>query len=183
MPPEIEIPHALQIAFQHVEDMTEAAPFAGTIAGFGQGGFLEVSDRVKGIGYFLNMKWITANKRAARRNTYMNEFVWDPINLRFCTLSASGMLDNGNGSPHQGLARAIDADESWVCGGTILRPSAEDAQATLKTKGILHVTEFSGHFGHHWTDKIRNQFSRYMQFRTGLIIKNDGYNADLVVTP
>jgi len=175
-------------ACQVVTDMVEAAPL-DTINGMSGKGplpnsddktrsYLEVSDRVKSISYFLHMPFVEY-----RTNTYMNEFVWDPINLRFCTLSASGSVKDRNGSPHQGLARAIGADENYVCGGCIYAPHTINAQTipdkprnSLASKGVLRVSEFSGHFGQNWNDAIRAQFRRYMELRTGLVVQNAGFN-------
>ncbi|WP_328611702.1 polymorphic toxin type 43 domain-containing protein [Amycolatopsis sp. NBC_00345] len=77
------------------------------------------------------------------------EFVFEPSTGRFLTGDPSdiGLV----GSPHEQLARALDADENAVLGGTIYREGGE-----------LVFTENSGHYGHRWDGMTRDQFQAFL---------------------
>lgn len=158
----------LKESLQLIEDM-KAAPALKEDGVAGRGpelGVVLVSDKVKSLNYFLNMPFVKlANKK--RRDTLMHEFVWDPINIQFATIVYGIRL---HGSPHQTLARAIGADEQFVCGGTIRYPTEQAAPRSLGVIARLCTDEFSGHFGERWTDPVRLQYKKYMNLRTGLVI-------------
>ncbi|WUJ19748.1 polymorphic toxin type 43 domain-containing protein [Streptomyces sp. NBC_00390] len=78
------------------------------------------------------------------------EFIFEPGTGRFITGDPAHL--GLKGSPHEQLARSIDADEMTVLGGTIFRDN-----------GRLVFTENSGHYGHRWTDAMRNQFKDFLK--------------------
>jgi hypothetical protein len=57
------------------------------------------------------------------------------------------------GSPHQRLARSIDADEGTVVGGMFKRGP----------NGEMLTNEQSGHYWENWTPEIRQQFEQKMR--------------------
>jgi Bacterial toxin 43 len=112
---------------------------AAKVAGSGPApGVLEVSGRMASSAAVRNF----SGKRAV-------EFVYDPAVGRF----AMGRARMGSGSPHQQLARSIDADEAGVVGGMIRRDPS----------GRLVTNEFSGHFHQNWTPALRDQFQQFMR--------------------
>lgn len=158
----------LEEALRKVAEMKDCAPLPNLNGGLlPHWGAVEVSDRVASIGYFLNMP-----------NGYRNgvnlehEFVWDPIKLRFATIKTNLFVKGG--SPHQRLAKALEADVETVCGGTMLF-GKDNKGKSLRVATCLMTNEKSGHFYEHWTDAIRQQFVKYMQLRTGLkVIHHEG---------
>jgi hypothetical protein len=157
---------SLEESLQRVRDMVVAPPLNPNAANarLPFEGVVVVSDHVASLQYFLNMPFVKTRKKT---DTLMNEFVWDPIGLQFATIRRGVRL---NGSPHQTLARAIGADETIVCGGTIRFPSEVAGPRSLGVLTRLTTGEFSGHYWEHWTNPIRDQFRKYMHLRTGLII-------------
>jgi hypothetical protein len=106
------------------------------IAGSGPvAGVLEVSDRVKSVAAVRNF-----NPKEAR------DFVFDPATGRFATGANQGIAG------HDGLRSAIGASERTVVGGRLTRGS----------NGEFLTDEWSGHYGHQWTDKTRAQFQEFM---------------------
>ncbi|GGK85879.1 hypothetical protein GCM10010094_53890 [Streptomyces flaveus] len=78
------------------------------------------------------------------------EFVFEPGTGRFITGDPAHL--GLEGSPHEQLARSIDADEKTVLGGTVFRDN-----------GRLVFTENSGHYGHRWTDATREKFEDFLK--------------------
>lgn len=157
-------------SLKRVADMDSCPPLTGTFSGLGGLGVVVVADDVKSLNYFLHMPFVTAAERTRRKLTLMNEFVWDPINIRFATIIRGIKL---HGSPHETLARAINADENHVCGGIIRYPDTPDGVTrSLSTLEKIVTCEFSGHYHMNWTPEIRYQYVKYMRMRTGLPVEH-----------
>jgi hypothetical protein len=160
----------LEESLKKVSSLTVCPPFEATVSGNMHRDCVEVSDRVRSIAYFLNMSFAKILK-----GTLMNEFVWDPINIRFATVIGKGkfMKTYTGYSPHEALAKVLEADFNYVCGGIIHMDRVGDNKArSLKVIGTLTTSEFSGHFHQNWTEPIREQYKKYMHLRTGLTISH-----------
>jgi filamentous hemagglutinin len=81
------------------------------------------------------------------------EFVFDPVTRTFVT--GKPVRNQGDGSPHEQLARSIGADESKVVGGTMQRGP----------NGEFFTNENSGHYGQNWTPEIRVEFQKWLSSR------------------
>jgi hypothetical protein len=147
-------------AVYYVDTLHVCPPLSGEVNGSGPCGVIEVSDRVKALGRFLRYSLTYPHGK----RTLINEFVWDPLNLRFAIHVAPARQNPHGGSPHQRLARAIEADEKYVCGGIV---HGGGPGVTIDQLDPIETSEFSGHYWTHWDDDIRRQFQRYMYLRTG----------------
>lgn len=103
-------------------------------------GVLEISPVIRSTKAFQNYKPKNAT-----------EFVFDPATNRFVVGRTSGP-----GSPHQNLARSINARNS-VVGGMFKRGG----------NGEILTNEFSGHYWQNWTPEIRTQFQNFLGSATG----------------
>ena len=92
----------LNASLAYVTNLNNCAAFQGLVSGRMNFDYVEVSDRVKSINYFLNMAFTRGTK-----HTLINEFVWDPINRRFAAIFGSGKCIGAGDSPHEGLARRL----------------------------------------------------------------------------
>jgi peptidoglycan hydrolase CwlO-like protein len=104
-------------------------------------GVIELSDRVK--------------SSAAFKNYFPKgggvEYVFDPKTSRLAAGMPAPYL-RIDGSPHQQLARSINADETKVLGGTLQRGK----------DGSFGFTENSGHYGDRWTPELVQQFKQFL---------------------
>ena len=119
-----------------------AAGDSGLLSGSGPvPGTIEVSGRVKSTAAFQN--YIPKGGGV--------EYIFDPETNTLVAGKPASYL-NINGSPHQQLARSVDADESTVLGGTMQR----------QRDGSFGFTENSGHYGERWTPELTAQFTQFL---------------------
>ncbi len=97
-------------------------------------GVIEVSPRVQSIKAFLNYY--------PRYGSI--EFIFDPESH---SLIVGKVKYPTSGSPHQQLARSINANESVVVGGMLQKDC----------EGHVTTNEMSGHFWQNWTPAVREQ--------------------------
>ena len=83
------------------------------------------------------------------------EFVFDPLAQRFAVGRHKRGLP-GATSPHQHLARLINANEEVVVGGHFKRGE----------NGEIMLNENSGHYGRQWTTEVRKQIKEFLENRT-----------------
>lgn len=86
------------------------------------------------------------------------EFVFDP---KTSTFAVGKPTTNLGGSPHQQLAKTIDADSSTLVGGMFRRG----------TNGEVIANEYSGHYWKNWSPGGRHKFEQTMK-QYGLEIKH-----------
>nr|WP_315252457.1 polymorphic toxin type 43 domain-containing protein [uncultured Flavobacterium sp.] len=119
------------------------------IAGSGRvAGVLEVSSEVKSVKQFNNYK----PKNAI-------EFVFDPKTETFVVGKVKNSVPGL--SPHQNLAKSINADNN-VVGGMFKRSPT----------GEILTNEASGHYYKNWTPEIRAKFENFLESHTGQQVKH-----------
>ncbi|MEO3863625.1 polymorphic toxin type 43 domain-containing protein [Acrocarpospora sp. B8E8] len=115
-------------------------------------GVIEVSGQVKSVAAFKN--YYPKNG--------LVEYVFDPKTGRFAVGNpAAHEISTVGLSPHQRLAKSIDADTSTVVGGELRRGP----------KGEFFTDEMSGHFYQNWDYGVRLQFLETME-SYGITIKH-----------
>nr|WP_298109694.1 polymorphic toxin type 43 domain-containing protein [uncultured Pseudomonas sp.] len=90
------------------------------------------------------------------------EFVFDPDTSTFVVGRPNQLLPGY--SPHENLAKAINANPSRVAGGMFSRGKA----------GEIFTNEFSGHYWQNWTPEVRRQFVDFMKSKGVTVLHRDG---------
>jgi hypothetical protein len=90
------------------------------------------------------------------------EFVFDPDTSTFVVGRPNQPLPGY--SPHENLAKAINANPSRVAGGMFSRGKA----------GEIFTNEFSGHYWQNWTPEVRRQFVDFMKSKGVTVLHRDG---------